>query len=188
MSSVLIAERKGWVLWRSRTRSSLESAQQARSWALEARSFNVSFSPNGSNLITDSGTLAVSQDLQSGYAQWIGCGIESKRTWITWDGNNLLWLPPECRPVQSALKGNCVGIAYGSGAVYILNFHADVLAYEQILLDRAADVNTQGVPSCSLDSALQMSLVGSCNTDQVMEKDLVSRIALIEVSKTSLVG
>src|SRR5882757_10660916 len=25
-------------------------------------------------------------------AQWRGCGIESKRTWITWDGNNLLWL------------------------------------------------------------------------------------------------
>jgi hypothetical protein len=60
---------------------------------LGAYAYNVSFSPDGSNLVIDSGTLGVRQTLQSGHAQWIGCGIESKRTWITWDGNNLLWLP-----------------------------------------------------------------------------------------------
>jgi hypothetical protein len=51
----------------------------------------------------------------------------SKRTWITWDGNNLLWLPPEYRPGEFAVKGNYVGIGCGSGVVYILNFRADVL-------------------------------------------------------------
>ena len=50
-----------------------------------------------------------------------------KRTWITWDGNYLLWLPPEYRPVESAVKKNRVGIGCGSGVVYVLNFRADIL-------------------------------------------------------------
>jgi WD domain, G-beta repeat len=99
--------------------------------ALRVYAKNVFFSSDGSNLVTDSGTLCVKQTLQSGHAQWIGCGIESTRTWITWDGNNLLWLPPEYRPVKSTVRGNCVGIGCGSGAVYILNFRLDALSNDQ---------------------------------------------------------
>jgi hypothetical protein len=99
---------------------------------LEAYARNVSFSPDGSNLVTDSGILGVRETLQCGHAQWIGCGIESTETWITWDGNNLLWLPPEYRPGKSAVKGNCVWISCRrSGAVYILNFRADVLCNDR---------------------------------------------------------
>jgi len=98
---------------------------------LETHAKNVSFSPDGSNLVTHSGTLSVRQTLQSGHAQWIGCGIESGRTWITWDSNNLLWLPPEYRPAESAVKGNCIGIGCASGAVYVVNFRADVLCNDQ---------------------------------------------------------
>jgi hypothetical protein len=61
-------------------------------------------SPDGSNLVTDSATLSVRQILQSGHTQWIGFGVESEKTWITWYGNNLIWLPPEYRPVQSTVK------------------------------------------------------------------------------------
>ena len=93
---------------------------------LEGDTFNVSFSPHSSNLFTDFGTLDVRQTLRSGHTQWIGCGIESERTWITRDGNNLLWLPPEYRPVRSAVKENCVGIGCGSGAVYVFNFRLDM--------------------------------------------------------------
>src|ERR1700730_7683062 len=81
---------------------------------LKGHGGSVSFSPDGPNLVTDSGTLSVRQTLRWVYPQWIGCGIESEKTWITWYGNNLLWLPPEYRPVRSAVKENCVAIACGS--------------------------------------------------------------------------
>src|SRR5438552_2657204 len=86
---------------------------------LEGYGYNVSFSPDGSNLITESGILDMRQALQSDHFQWIGRGIESKRTWITWNGKNLLWLPPEYRPTEFTVRENCVGIGCGSGAVYI---------------------------------------------------------------------
>jgi WD40 repeat protein len=106
-------------LWDARSGKCLQT--------FEARSKNVSFSPDGLSLVTDSGTLGVRETSQSGHAVWIGGGVESKTTWITCESYNLLWLPPEYRPVASAVKGNCIGIGCGSGVVYILNFSADVL-------------------------------------------------------------
>jgi hypothetical protein len=104
-------------LWDARTGKCLQT--------LEAHTQNVSFSSDGSNLVTDSGTLGIRQPLQSGHIQWIEYGTE--RTWITWNGNNLLWLPPEYRSSTSAVEGNCVGVGCESGAIYILNFRADML-------------------------------------------------------------
>jgi len=52
---------------------------------LEGHTHNVSFSPDGLNLVTDFGTLRIGQTVQSGYTQWIGCGLEIERIWITSD-------------------------------------------------------------------------------------------------------
>jgi hypothetical protein len=31
-----------------------------------------------------------------------GCGLNPNKSWITWNGNNVLWLPPDYRPSASA--------------------------------------------------------------------------------------
>lgn len=95
---------------------------------LEGYTENVSF-PDASISFANLGPLGVRQTLQPGHAQWEGFGIEGEKKWITWNGNHLLWLPPEYRPLENTVKvkGNCVGIGCPSGVVYFLNFGVDVL-------------------------------------------------------------
>ncbi|KAF7503289.1 hypothetical protein GJ744_004011 [Endocarpon pusillum] len=82
----------------------------------------ISFSRDGSNLLTDSGTLSLRPTLQSDHAHWIGCGIGSENSWVTWDGRKVLWLPPEYQPVQFAIREDRIGVGCQSGAVFILSF------------------------------------------------------------------
>ncbi|KAK4149570.1 vegetative incompatibility protein HET-E-1 [Chaetomidium leptoderma] len=50
--------------------------------------------------------------------QCIGYGLNSNCTWITYRGENLLWLPPEYRPSSSAISGTAVAIGCFSGRVW----------------------------------------------------------------------
>jgi WD40 repeat protein len=91
---------------------------------------NLSFSTDGLSLRTDRGTLSLGSDMLWSNAQWTGLCLEGKRTWITDNGRNWIWLPPEFRPIQSAVSGNSVGLWYDSDhepAVYVLSFREDVL-------------------------------------------------------------
>ncbi|KAK3934411.1 hypothetical protein QBC46DRAFT_273847, partial [Diplogelasinospora grovesii] len=51
-----------------------------------------------------------------------GYGLNSNGTWITYQGQNLLWLPPEYRPSSSAVSGTGVVIGCPSGHVSFLKF------------------------------------------------------------------
>ncbi|KAK4141539.1 WD40-repeat-containing domain protein [Dichotomopilus funicola] len=52
----------------------------------------------------------------------VGYGLSNKGTWITYQGENLLWLPPEYRPSSSAISGTVVSIGCSSGRVLIFAF------------------------------------------------------------------
>jgi WD40 repeat protein len=49
-------------------------------------------------------------------------GLSSNRTWITYQGENLLWLPAEYRPSSSAISGTAVSIGCFSGRILIFTF------------------------------------------------------------------
>ncbi|KAF2171417.1 hypothetical protein M409DRAFT_18533 [Zasmidium cellare ATCC 36951] len=54
-----------------------------------------------------------------------GPGISDDDEWITWDGDDLLWLPPPYRPMASAVRSRTVVIGCGSGQVYVITFKDD---------------------------------------------------------------
>ena len=58
--------------------------------------------------------------------QWCGYGLSLDRSWITWHGRNILWLPSEYRPGEFAMSGAAVGIAC-SGSVIVIRFSPVVL-------------------------------------------------------------
>ncbi|KAH8783639.1 hypothetical protein BGZ57DRAFT_884992 [Hyaloscypha finlandica] len=56
-----------------------------------------------------------------------GLGING--SWITWNAQNLLWLPPDYRAFSSAisLSGSVVAIGCQSGKVFIIGFSLAIL-------------------------------------------------------------
>ncbi|KUJ23842.1 uncharacterized protein LY89DRAFT_726897 [Mollisia scopiformis] len=59
----------------------------------------------------------------------VGCGFSNDRSWVTWDGENVLWLPPEYRPTASttsAIAKQKVAIGCSLGRVLLFGFSADV--------------------------------------------------------------
>ena len=54
--------------------------------------------------------------------KFVGYGLSNNSTWITYQDENLIWLPPEYRPSSSAVSGTTVSIGCSSGRVLIFNF------------------------------------------------------------------
>lgn len=52
----------------------------------------------------------------------LGYGFSSDRFWITFNGQNVLWLPSEYRPSCSAVLRQTVGVGCRSGRVLIIGF------------------------------------------------------------------
>ncbi|KAK4250244.1 NACHT nucleoside triphosphatase [Corynascus novoguineensis] len=52
----------------------------------------------------------------------VGYGLSSNNTWITYQGEKLLWLPPEYRPLSSAISGTTMSIGCSSGRVLMFKF------------------------------------------------------------------
>jgi WD40 repeat protein len=52
----------------------------------------------------------------------VGYGLSSNNTWITYEGENLLWLPSEYRPSSSAISGTAVSIGCFTGRILIFMF------------------------------------------------------------------
>jgi WD40 repeat protein len=89
------------------------------------RTYNITPSTNGWNFYPGWGTVDTRQTLESGHIQWIGCGIDPTKVWITWNGKNVLWLPPEYRPEWSFSRDNRVWNGCYSGRVYSLTICAE---------------------------------------------------------------
>lgn len=73
---------------------------------------NLSFNVDDLHLITEIGTIALDQPplrpLQT--PCWLGYCLSANHSWITWNGNNVLWLLLEHRPRCSIIKEQTVVI------------------------------------------------------------------------------
>ena len=55
-----------------------------------------------------------------------GYGLGQDKSWITCNGKNVLWLPPEYRPSCSAVQVRMISIGCSSGRVFTTGFSRDV--------------------------------------------------------------
>jgi WD40 repeat protein len=53
-------------------------------------------------------------------------GFGQDWSWITCNGQNVLWLPPEYRPGCVAFKGRMISVGCSSGRVFVITFSRDV--------------------------------------------------------------
>jgi WD40 repeat protein len=100
---------------------------------LKIRAYDLQFHEFNSNLLrTELGTFDLqtvaiapvfgpaSTDRSSPIA--VGYELSSNRAWITYQGENLLWLPSEYRPSSSAISGTVVSICCSSGRILFFTF------------------------------------------------------------------
>jgi hypothetical protein len=88
------------------------------------------FNADSSHLLTSLGAISMPQmpaatELTESYR--FGYGFSRDRYWITWHGYNLLWLPAEFRPGESAVSGHTVVIGCNSGRVIIIRFNTEAV-------------------------------------------------------------
>jgi WD40 repeat protein len=94
----------------------------------------LSFVPDGCGIVTDCGVFALSGGSQShaepailqqsSEAPILAC---TDGTWITAAGEDLLWLPPECRNGRVAVSGSTVVVGCRSGRVLVLGISMAVV-------------------------------------------------------------
>ena len=88
----------------------------------------VTFSPNGRRLITNLGSI----DLENRSSEFMkttslsSYSMDKDRTWITWKGHNVLWLPPEYRPTCHMFQDDVLAMGHSSGRVTVIRFKPDV--------------------------------------------------------------
>ncbi|GJC77672.1 vegetative incompatibility protein HET-E-1 [Colletotrichum liriopes] len=96
---------------------------------------DISFSETGLEIYTDIGTFDLRRSALGTTSLPLTDGTEIPRSnryavsddkmWITRNSVNLLWLPPEYRPIVSAVMGSAVAIGCGTGQVLVLRFSED---------------------------------------------------------------
>jgi WD40 repeat protein len=92
---------------------------------------SLSFDTTSSCLLTEIGSIDASASIDSGVEnvtvlqrpQYLDVGVSSDNTWITYNGKNLLWIPPEYRPFCSSVCGNMIGMGVGSGRVWMCSIN-----------------------------------------------------------------
>ena len=92
---------------------------------------SMSLSDDGQLIVTDRATMFfpnTSDDSSSSVDQTsvslYGPGVLNN-DWITWDGHNVLWIPPAYRPSSSAVSDRTVIIGCHSGQVLVFTFKPD---------------------------------------------------------------
>ncbi|KAL2845935.1 WD40-repeat-containing domain protein [Aspergillus pseudoustus] len=92
---------------------------------------SLSFSEDCRYLKTSLGTLTLDPALKSGDLRTEKApgfhGLFVRNAWITWKGQNLLWLPAEYRPKYTAVYENVVAIVCSSGQLIFLEFDLGTL-------------------------------------------------------------
>ncbi|RYP25336.1 hypothetical protein DL767_008431 [Monosporascus sp. MG133] len=90
---------------------------------------SVAFSPDGNYLITDTGTIPLPASLknhllltvlQQSPNEYFNLGV--KNEWITYNDQNLLWLPPDYRPGCSAVTARAIAVGCRSGRIWMSTF------------------------------------------------------------------
>ncbi|RYP19440.1 hypothetical protein DL765_003341 [Monosporascus sp. GIB2] len=111
-------------IWDAATGACLSTLEGHRRYVTSA-----AFSPDGNYLITSAGTiplpaspknnllLTAPQQSPNDYSN-----LDVKNEWITYNGRNLLWLPPDYRPKCSAVTARAIAVGCGSGRVWMSTF------------------------------------------------------------------
>ncbi|CAN9172024.1 unnamed protein product [Alternaria alternata] len=93
--------------------------------------FDISFDATGTYLHTEIGSFIIDASNASSISDTAprvmspksslseGMALSSDGSWITYDSENLIWLPSEYRPSCSAVLGKTIGIGAGTGRVWI---------------------------------------------------------------------
>jgi WD40 repeat protein len=109
-------------VWDSKT-GALQQAVGIGTWLQQ-----MSFSLDDLYLITKIGYITLNQ-LPSPAIQapsWSGYGLGVDECWITWNGINVLWLPPEYRPVHSMVREQILVMVCPSGRVLSFEFKSNI--------------------------------------------------------------
>ncbi|KAH0566491.1 hypothetical protein GP486_000109 [Trichoglossum hirsutum] len=95
------------------------------SWALI-----LSCSNDGSHIVTDGGsiklTITSSDPVQPVSWSWLGYSLRGDKSWVMWNGRNVLWLPPEYRSACVMIRGNTIAMGYTDGRVTSIQFSPDI--------------------------------------------------------------
>jgi WD40 repeat protein len=88
--------------------------------------YHISFANNDHYLYTDIGTFdisalssSVTPSTSTQFCVPRGLGLSPDNVWITYNSENLVWLPSEYRPSCSAFSGNKIAIGVGTGRVWM---------------------------------------------------------------------
>jgi WD40 repeat protein len=93
--------------------------------------YNVAFDTTSSYFLTDIGTISwdISSDSNTALAATVlekprhhGYSLSADQAWITWNSQNVIWLPSEYRPSCSAVASSTIVIGCPSGRVLTINF------------------------------------------------------------------
>ena len=85
---------------------------------------SLSFSDDGRYLKTDRGSLSLSSDLSDACLDQERpiCTVLVNDDWVTRDGQNVIWLPPDYRTSCKAFYDNVLVLGHRSGQVTFLKF------------------------------------------------------------------
>ena len=72
-----------------------------------------------------SGSFTLPTGLEPYNPKYRSLALSSDGIWITYDSENLVWLPSEYRPSCSAVSEKTIGIGVGTGRVWICKVHLD---------------------------------------------------------------
>jgi WD40 repeat protein len=109
-------------MWDSETGAMLQTIEIGTSLK------ELSYNPHNYNLVTEIGSIILDplslhtiQELN-----WSGYGIRPDRIWITWNGMNVLWLPPEYRSFTSTVRETNIAIGCNTGRVILIKFSSNL--------------------------------------------------------------
>ena len=113
----------------------LSDGSPRRTIDMHTRLYQLQVDPSGSKIRTEIGSFHIDDPLttdiqtiqrnQEGRMVTSGYGLSTDRVWITWNGQNVLWLPPEYRSRNSVVMGSTVAVGSKSGRLLLLRFSAD---------------------------------------------------------------
>jgi len=106
-----------------------ETAALQQTILIEGDTYNLAFSNDGLHLTTDIGSIDLGS-LSSSSIQattWSSFFLDKSRSWITWKGYNILWLPSEYWPTHQAVHDNLFVMGNASGRVTRIRFKAEEL-------------------------------------------------------------
>ncbi|KAJ6036021.1 hypothetical protein N7540_000300 [Penicillium herquei] len=99
---------------------------------------SIAWSPDGSRLVL--GSYDQTLDHSASLPHQTGYGLNNDRTWISYRGENFLWLPSECRPAvfSSPTIPSNMAIGCSSGRVLFFNFSKETTVINPVINPQAS--------------------------------------------------